>query len=232
MDTVIWDWTRVSSKVLYNGYFSDGTEDALIQYLNNLPLEQLSHMYNLAIHKCVLSCVPKHIFAAYDHLTELCLNGCALNTFPRQLECLRTLRILAMSDNQLMFIPRFVGRLENLRALDLSDNQLIHLPYEISKCPLEYLNLHGNPLNLCISFDDFLIGTSRVLRCIALQYHYQGATDAIVTILLILKHTRVLDTIGKNVIHHIIIPMLWESRDERIWARADDVAFCKSDDGK
>ncbi len=79
-------------------------------------------------------------------LTELNLSHNNLTgALPSQVQKLRNLEILNLSDNQFTGVPAEVGQLKKLKILDLSNNELTGLPYEIGNLTqLEILDVSGN----------------------------------------------------------------------------------------
>ncbi len=79
-------------------------------------------------------------------ITELNLSGNNLTgALPSQVQKLRNLEILNLSDNKFTGVPAEVGQLKKLKILDLSNNELTGLPYEIGNLTqLEILDVSGN----------------------------------------------------------------------------------------
>jgi len=83
--------------------------------------------------------------AEKNNSIELDLSGRELFEIPSEIEMLKQLKALILSDNHLVNIPSNIGKLKNLTVLNLKGNQLSELPEEIQELlNLQVLNLSNN----------------------------------------------------------------------------------------
>jgi len=92
-----------------------------------------------------LTKVPDYVFSS-TNLEELNLaNNQLTGAIPAEIDHLKNLKILNLSDNLMTGVPAEVDQLQNLQILDLSNNRLTGLPYELGNLKnLKTLNISGN----------------------------------------------------------------------------------------
>ncbi|KAG8040974.1 hypothetical protein G9C98_001962 [Cotesia typhae] len=130
-----------------------------------------------------ISSVPKELGNVFACLTELNLASNLLGETPgivnnyqsiknkwlwlNGTSITKTLRLLDLSDNNLIFLPKQVGKLKGLVTLNVSSNKLETLPESIGVLPrLKYLDLSMNNLkSLPGSFRNLQLDTLNVTKC-------------------------------------------------------------------
>ncbi len=123
--------------------FTD-TEDTL-----KLPitLKYLKHLEDLQIENCILDSFPKQIFRIQS-LKFLYLAKTNTHFLSGHFDRLPNLEIFILENNPITSIPVNIYMAKNLRVLSLRNNQLTKLPSSISQLEnLALLDLRGNPMS-------------------------------------------------------------------------------------
>ena len=83
-----------------------------------------------------------------QHLSEVTLMRCGLESFPQELLRLPVLTTCNLSSNRIAEIPVGISRMRSLTMLDVSNNELGRLPAELGLLhdTLRTLLVEGNPL--------------------------------------------------------------------------------------
>lgn len=168
-----------------------------------------------------------------------------LEKFPPAFLEFQNILVLDFSNNRLQHIPLDICRLVNLKKLELQNNLLVTIPYTIGKCQnlqildLSYNNgLHKLPPTIydCEKLKDiFLCHTSvskhfssewihpgimdRFRRELKAVFGYREARAATVALLALSKRKAFVFRLHKDVVRHMIAPMLYETRhlDDELW---------------
>ncbi|KAF8691801.1 hypothetical protein HU200_040203 [Digitaria exilis] len=124
--------------------------------LDNNPLAEISSTDLVSVSKLEVldlsgnaSALPEpSAVSVLPQLQELYLRRMKLNEFPNGLLGLKLLRILDLSQNNLVTVPEGIKNFTALIELDLSDNSITALPAELGLLEpnLQVLKLDGNPL--------------------------------------------------------------------------------------
>ncbi|XP_062537568.1 chaoptin [Armigeres subalbatus] len=130
-------------------------EDAAFATLPRLSLLDLSHNYELEL-------MGKAFVGLENSLIELRLENISLTAVPEISN--PSLRVLKLSHNRLPFIPpELANNMSSLRVLDLSENDLMHVPLIThSLHNLKSLSLAGNPITTMTNTS--LLGTADTLE--------------------------------------------------------------------
>jgi internalin A len=105
------------------------------------PLGSVTPVLNLS--EIRLRTVPEGLRGLHSvELLDLSSND--IEVVPAWFGELSALRGLLLNNNEIETLPDSFGSLQKLTTLDLSENRLTKLPRAILRCPLSYLELHGN----------------------------------------------------------------------------------------
>ncbi|MFX0147216.1 MAG: leucine-rich repeat domain-containing protein [Candidatus Hodarchaeota archaeon] len=89
----------------------------------------------------------KEFFTSFNKLRIIDLSNSGINEIPKNVNNLRNLENLILTNNNLRFLPDSICELKNLNYLDLSLNKMLELPEAISNLKsLKNLNLYDNKL--------------------------------------------------------------------------------------
>lgn len=106
----------------------------------------LRKLRRLDAHENWITALPASI-TALTELAELHLRMNRIKDLSsvRNWQCLRSLRVVDLSENKLAELPSGIASLPSLTVLDVSNNDVRGLPLELGTCsPLRRLVLHGN----------------------------------------------------------------------------------------
>lgn len=111
----------------------------VFEKLQNLTKVDLSGNENIDLRTSIPT------LAKSENIQTLLLQKCNLFFLPNNIELLKNLEHLDVSNNYIMEFPYFMSKLTNLKSVDASNNNLFELGYAPSLWEnLEYINLKGN----------------------------------------------------------------------------------------
>ncbi|XP_069126411.1 leucine-rich repeat-containing protein 40-like [Argopecten irradians] len=133
--------------------------------LGELPNElgQLLYLEQLYVRHNHLADIP--LLSQCSKLKELHLGNNRIQRITTEhLECLKSVTVLDLRDNQLAFLPDSISLLEGLERLDLSNNDLPGLPFTLGLIvSLKSIVLDGNPMK-SIRRDIIMRGTMELKK--------------------------------------------------------------------
>lgn len=116
-------------------------EDEKVKFLNTefKKLKELTLMWVSSLSQSVLGGLD---FSVFENLQELTISGCV--PLPDNLDTLKNLKKLTITEAGLTMLPKGIENLENLESLDLQHNLFFQIPPGVFKLKnLEFLSLRG-----------------------------------------------------------------------------------------
>lgn len=186
--------------------------------------EQRLRITKLNANENHLEIVPPVIFD-FCSLRRLSLQGNKLQVLPEAISRLSNLQVLALGYNDLSTLPASIVLCASLQELYLRSNNLSHIPPGVTRLKfLRLVSLMENPLPLPLL--NLLPQDEGLLTFIGDRYSYYGARSAAITFLAIRRfRLSIWNHLAKDVIVYIVAPMLYETRHEWVWRKADDIGW-------
>jgi hypothetical protein len=201
------------------GATSDEIQIALLECLTNF-----SNLTGIELNGNRLTDVPRTLTEQCTNLTVLDLRFNDLSCIPEHFKHLVKLEVLVLYNNELVYIAaEALGALSQLRVLNLAYNgSLQFLPPVFHKLTqLKIIAVYGTLIDVCNMDGDYTDPTVFQQR-----FYCGGARNATIALLALSRRARKHTAwIHKDVLRYMVAPMLYASREDDAWRRADELEY-------